>query len=262
MRRFTFAVIALCVSTVSLAAHDLWIHPSSFVPEMGRVVGVRLRIGEDLVGEPLPRDPALIERFVVQDPAGRRDLLGRDGADPAGLLRVTTPGLHVIGYQSRPRPIVLSGEKFTQYLKEEGLDRIVALRAARRQTNALGRESFARSARSLVLAGAASPDQRDRPLGLPLELVAERNPFLLSAGDTLPVRLLFRGVPLSGALVTAINRQHPAAKVSARTDGDGRVQLELAGAGMWLIKTVHMIEAAAGGKSEWESYWASVTLEF
>ena len=59
--------------------------------------------------------------------AGRKPLVGRDGADPAGFLRVATPGLLVIGYHSNPSPVEQTAEKFNQYLKEEGLDAVAAL---------------------------------------------------------------------------------------------------------------------------------------
>jgi uncharacterized GH25 family protein len=261
MRRITLILVALLASTTSLLAHDMWIDPTSFVPDVGKIVGVRLRVGQDLLGDPLPRDPALIDRFVVIDPAGRRDIIGRDGADPAGLLRVSSPGLMVLGYQSLPSAVTLPPEKFNQYLKEEGLEEILALRAARRQTQSEGREAFARCARSLLLAGAASASQHDQPLGFTLELLAERNPYLLAAGDELPLRLTYQTRPLAGALVVAINRRNPSAKVSARSDADGRVRLRLSDSGVWLVKSVHMVSAPAGSKTDWMSYWASLTLE-
>jgi hypothetical protein len=49
-------------------------------------------------------------------------------------------------------------------LKEEGLDAVAALRARRNETGARARELFARCAKSLILAGAATADQADRPL--------------------------------------------------------------------------------------------------
>ncbi len=48
------AVIAL--SRVPLFAHDMWIEPTTFSPEAGQIVGVRLRVGQDLLGDPLPRE--------------------------------------------------------------------------------------------------------------------------------------------------------------------------------------------------------------
>ena len=106
-----------------------------------------------------------------------------------------------------------------------------------------------------------SDQDSDRVLGFTLELVAERNPYALHAGQSLPVRLLYRDKPLAGALVIAVNRRNPSAKLSARSGKDGRATFKLTEPGMWLIKAVHMTPAAAGEQSEWNSYWASLTFE-
>ena len=260
-RRLGFLAVAIALSRASLVAHDMWIDPTTFSPESGQIVGVRLRVGQDLLGDPLPRDPALISQFVVEDEAGRRPLVGRDGADPAGFFRVAMPGLLVIGYRSNPSAVELTSEKFNQYLKEEGLDAVAALRARRNETGAKAREIFSRCAKSLVLSGSATEKQRDRSLGFPLELVAERNPYALRADRDLPVRLTYENRPLAGALVVAINRLNPAEKLSARTDSDGRVRFRLRPGGMWLVKAVHMVPAPAGIDAEWASFWASLTFE-
>ena len=261
MFRLPLAVVAIALSSSLLFAHDMWIEPTIFSPEPGQIVGVRLRVGQDLLGDPLPRDPALVNQFVVEDAAGRKPVYGRDGADPAGFLRVAMPGLLVIGYRSNPSAIELAAEKFNQYVKEEGLDAVAALRARRNETGASALELFSRCAKSLVLSGSPSAAQGDRPLGFTLELVAERNPYALGADEDLPLLLTYENRPLAGALVVAMNRLNPSEKLAARTDDAGRVRFRLRPDGMWLVKAVHMIPAAAGSQAEWASFWASLTFE-
>src|SRR5262249_13059875 len=164
---------------VPLPAHDFWIEPATWTPQPGQILAVRLRVGQDLLGDPVPRDPALVNQFVFADRAGRKPLVGRDGADPAALPRVDAQGLLGIGDFSNPTAVEMGADKFNQYLKEEGLDAIAALRARRKQTADPVRELFSRCAKSLVLAGAPDRAQGDRTLGFPLELVAERNPYAI-----------------------------------------------------------------------------------
>lgn len=263
-RRVTRAlVVAACIffSGVSALAHDLWIEPSAFLADPGKMISVKLRVGVDLLGDPVPRDPALIDRFIAADRTGIKPIIGRDGEDPAGLLRVTSPGLMVLGYASTPSHIVLPADKFNEYLGEEGLEAIAKLRAERNQSEAEARESFSRCAKALISSGPVTAGDADRALGFTLELVAERNPYSLQAGGTLPVQLLYRNKPLAGTLVVAVNRRNPSAKRSARSDKDGRVTFELPDPGMWLIKAVHMTPAPSGAASQWDSYWASLTFE-
>jgi uncharacterized GH25 family protein len=254
------AVAALLGAAPPLFAHDLWIEPTSFSPAPGQLVGVRLRVGMNLAGDPVPRVPGLVNRFVVASTADRRPVLGREGADPAGTVRAVS-GLQVIGYYSNPSWIELPGEIFNPYLKEEGLDSIIALRALRGETGAKARELYSRCAKSLVLSGSPDEAEGDRQLGFPLELVAERNPYALGEDKELPVRLTYENRPLEGALVVAINRVNPAEKFSLRSDREGRVRFRLKSGGMWLVKAVHMVPAPAESGAEWQSYWASLTFE-
>ena len=260
MKKLALALAAIALSGGPLLAHDMWIEPMTFSPEAGEIVGVRLRVGQDFLGDPLPRDPALINQFVVEDGEGRKPVVGRTGADPAGFVRAAMPGVLVIGYRSNPSAVEETAEKFNQYLKEEGLDAVAALRASRGQTGG-AREMFSRCAKSLVLSGSTDKARGDRLLGFTLELVAERNPYTMNAGQDLPVRLTYENRPLAGALVVAINKANPAQKLSARSGKDGRVRFKLPRGGMWLIKAVHMIEAPAGANADWASYWASLTFE-
>lgn len=249
------ALLAGCAS-----AHDMWIEPASFQAAAGQLVPLRLRVGQDLLGDPLPRDPSLIRQFVVEDAAGRRPVPGRTGGDPAGLVAATQPGVMVVGYRSHRSPVEQEAAKFAAYLREEGLETLPAVKAWKPAGGKVA-EVFSRCAKSLIAAGSAAPDApADRTLGFTLELVAGKNPFGMRAGDELPVRLTYEGAPLAGSLVVAINKLHPEARVSARTDRNGRVSLKLGAGGMWLVKAVHMIPAAAGTNAQWESFWASLTF--
>ncbi|MFN7925963.1 MAG: DUF4198 domain-containing protein [Bryobacteraceae bacterium] len=254
----TLACALLAVACLS--AHDMWIEPTDFHPKPGDLIGTKLRVGVDFAGDPIPRNPALVNQFIVEDSSGRRPVIGRPGADPAGLIRVNASGLMVIGYRSNNSSVEQAPDKFAGYLKEEGLEAIAAARP-RKDATAPVRELFSRCAKSLVLSGAPDAAQSDRTLGFTLELTAEKNPYLLRDGEELPVRLTHEGRPLAGALVIAMNQSAPAARVSARTDAEGRARLRISGRGMWMIKAVHLIPPPAGSDADWASLWASLTFQ-
>jgi uncharacterized GH25 family protein len=177
-------------------------------------------------------------------------------------VRIAEPGLLILGYRSNPSPVTLTAAKFNQYLKDEGLDTIASMRAARNQSNNDAKEIFSRCAKSLVLSGPAAESSGDRRLGFTLELMAEKNPYTLAPGQELPLDLTYEGHALAGALVVAMNRSHPEAKITGRTDQNGRVKFRLTEPGAWLIKAVHMIQAPPGSNAEWASFWASLTFQF
>ena len=255
------AALALFFAAAPLFAHDFWIEPSTFHPEVGATVGVALRVGEGFRGDPVPRMPSRIQRFVLVSPSGETPVEGVEGQDPAGVARITAPGVQVVGYRSNTSRVDLDAEKFELYLKEEGLDGIIAERARRGESAKPSREIYSRCAKSLLAGGAGGKTGHDRELGFTLELVPEKNPYASRAGAPFPVRLRYRGEPLAGALVVATNRDAPEKRLSARTDGEGRVSLALGKPGAWLVKAVHMVPAPPDSGADWESLWASLTFE-
>lgn len=244
-------MILLGLLAAPAAAHDFWIEPSSFRPAPGERVAVRLRVGERMQGDPVPRNPERIERFAAVGPQGEAEVVGVAGSDPAGWTSPAGPGLHWIVFDSNHARLEQAGPAFDRYLGEEGLDHI------RRQGDGPVKEVYSRCAKSLLRVGEGS-EGFDRVLGLELELVPEKDPYSLKPGEALPVRLLYRGKPLDGALVMAL--ASPESPVSARTAG-GRASLVLDRPGLWLVKAVHMVPAPEGSGAEWESLWASLTFE-
>lgn len=261
-----FIAAAVVAAVAPISAHDFWIAPSAYRPNVGSLVGLRLLVGQSLLGDPVPREPSAIERFVVSSVSGavngasERPVPGRDGGDPAGIFRVDAPGLLVVGYQSVPRLVELTADKFDQYLGEEGLDAVRSLMASK-PMKSTARELFARCAKAVLLSGPSSAGEGDRALGLPLELIAERNPYTTPRGEAFPFVLKYQGAARPGALVIALSARNPSLKLSARTDRDGRVTFKFPESGPWLVKTVHLIPARPGADADWESFWASSTFE-
>jgi uncharacterized GH25 family protein len=244
-----------------LAAHDFWIQPSTFRPAPGQRVAVHLRVGDEFPGDPVPRMQERIEHFTLIDPAGAAaDLPGVPGTDPAGFALPQKPGRAILVYDSDNASVTLEAEKFEKYLSDQGLEKISELRRKKGQSQAPGREVYSRCSKALLKVGDGPATGFDRAAGLPLELVPERDPYSLAAGGELPVRLLYLGKPLAGALVEARQPGRPG-KIAGRTDARGRVALRLPAGGFWLVRALHMIAAPAGANADWESFWASLTFE-
>jgi uncharacterized GH25 family protein len=267
MTRFSISLItAVVVLFHPASAHDLWIEPSTFRPAPGAFVTATLLVGQKLHGESLPRNSLLVDQFVLKSGGLERTVAGEEGDDPAGSVRIPGPGLYWIGYQSFPYPVDLAATKFEDYLKVEGLERIVLARAKLGMSSAPGHERFYRCAKSLLDVPRTKGQERgasvfNAPLGFTLELVPEKNPYTIPVGGELPVSVSFRGKPIASLLVVAINKDDPEKSVSARSDANGRVKLRLSRSGFWLVKAVHMEAAPQDAGVDWESWWASMTFE-
>jgi len=273
MKRLLLLSIALLLSTAA-SAHEYWLLPDRFVAARGEQIAIEHRVGTGWPGETLPRDPRRVVRFGLVDAKGERPIEGEPGADPAGTVTLRTPGIALAVYRSNPSRISLEPALFESYLRDEGLDAVVAFRAAHGESALPGEEMFSRNAKAMVVASGAAGDAgrpyafttRDaqlwhRPLGLTLEIVAETDPRRLASGAPLIMRLLYRGKPLEGALVKAFAKGSAVAESKARTDARGRATLVLATPGVWLINAVHMVDASAGSGARWESFWSSLVFE-
>lgn len=248
VRRLALAFLT-CATALAARAHDFWIEPSTFRPAVGQMFTVRLRVGQNFDGDPLPRSAQLIESFAVYEVSGPRAINGFENQDPAGYVRLFRPGSAIIGYRSTPYPLELSAEKFNEFLQQEGLDEIRKLRRQRGEDAKPDRERFTRYAKAIV--GESEVGGRGAEvLGYRLEIIPDHDLF----------RVLFEGKPLAGALVKALQRDDPNARLALRTDSAGRVTFPLS-KGVWLIECVAVVPAPAGSGVDWESLWASLTFE-
>jgi uncharacterized GH25 family protein len=237
---------AAVLSTAAIEAHDFWIEPSTFRPSPGETVAIGLRVGEQFAGDPVPRS-SLIERFVVMQDGREEEITGIEGRDPAGWIQARG-GPAIIAYRSKPSFVELPAAQFEAYLRENGLERIIAARKRRGEQATPGREIFSRCAKAILNGTSAAPAK------LRYEIIPE---------SVVPFRgrLLFDGKPLAGALVVATYRDDPRVRLLMRSNPQGRFAFTSPRRGVWLITSVHMIEAPALSKADWESVWASLTLD-
>lgn len=258
-------------------AHEFWLEAPRFRLQPGQTMSVHTFVGADFKGEPWTTKAGKIHRLVRYGPApaDSADLTPAPGFAETDTFRTSfafaQPGTHVVLLQSTSSFIELPADKFTAYLREEGLDYALKLRQEREETGRPGRETYFRCAKTLIQVGAvgatslASDSACRHAYGLPLELVPEQNPYRLAADKALTVRVLRAGQPASGAAVQVWQRQSgglPTTHFTTRANQNGRVLLRLSGPGPYLLATVDMRAAPARLRlrADWQSTWASLTF--
>lgn len=253
----TLAIMTLL--TAPLAAHDFWLaaQPSASSPSVTITAGV---------GEKFPtrtnfrsRDNWLAEWRVIGDrteAAVTKDWR-RDGLVMATDVMLPRPGAYLGVAFVTAQTIEMKGVEFTDYLKEEGLDQIIAARQKAGEAGKTTTERYARYAKVALRTGDGSGDHLTRPAGLKAEFIPSTDPTRLKVGSALTVQLVTDGKPVAQATVSAVNDGVPQ---TTKTDAQGRASFTIDRPGDWLIKTVHMVRLPAGDAAEWESFW--VTLAF
>jgi hypothetical protein len=218
------------------------------------------RLGERFAGEAVARDSRLIEKFVIWGPEGEQEVIGRSGAK-THFARVGGAGLYWIGYRSRRSFNRLEAEPFEAYLREEGLESVIAVREGLGEGARAGLEVYSRCAKALVAVGEDGAEGYDHVFGFPLELVFQESPYALVADGDLTVGLLYDGKPLKDSVLVAVNRSTPERLVRQRTDDRGQAAIRFSERGVWMVTAIHMVRAAAGVEADWESFWASLVFE-
>jgi uncharacterized GH25 family protein len=264
--RALVVLIAVLAAGARLAAHDFWLAAAPWVVAEPRRLVVTANVGEHFPRADSPTTADRIDVWRVIGADGELTMpreFHMEGQSVAAAVTLPAPGSYLGVMTIKAREIEMTGQEFTDYLREEGLDQIISTRKASGQDSAPALERYARYAKLVVRNGGGDGAHLTRPIGLKAEMVPTRDPSSLRPGDSLTVRLLVDGRPVEGALITARPAaRSPGGRIDVRTDAEGRVTLALPESGPWLLRTVHMAKPQEAGSppADWESYW--VTLAF
>lgn len=257
----TIVLVAVTVATAQLSAHDFWLAATTWTPGADGKATITAGVGEKFPTRTnfRSRDNWLAAWRVI-GPSGdipvskefvRNDLV------VATDVTLPSPGAYLGVALVSAQTIEMKGQEFTDYLKEEGLESVIAARQKAGEADKTTKERYARYAKVAIRHGAGAGTHLTRPIGVPAEFVPAVDPTGISAGQSLTVQLLTNGKPVRGATVSAVTE---GAAVRQQTNDEGRATFAIDRAGAWLIKTVHMVRMPPGSEAEWESYW--VTLAF
>jgi uncharacterized GH25 family protein len=260
-RASALAVAALLVAAGSALAHDTWLLPSTLRVPVGREVTLSLTSGMIFPVDDFVILPSRVKRADVQL-AGATTALG-SGRRAARALRYTwTPakeGVAALAVELAPKTLTLAPGLIKEYLDE--IDASPATRStwAQMPSPKRWRESYTKHASTFIRVGNPGADSSwARPTGMGLEIVPERDPTALAAGDTLAVRVLRGGTPLAGFVVGA--RHAGATKATFfPTDANGRARVVLPTSGQWLLAGTDL-RRSTKANLEWESDFTTLTL--
>jgi uncharacterized GH25 family protein len=257
---------ACILGTAPLVAHEFWLQPSTFTPATGQALELTLRVGMDFKGEIRPFTRERVAAFHHLSSEGREYWIQHVHADPAHAptshrLRLEQPGTHVIAVDSTPSLITLDPEKFTAYLKDEGLDAVLHERALAGESGQPGRERYVRTVKTIVRAGGLADPAGYQPVGQRLELLPVAPSLEREGPGLFQVALVFERQPLPGALVRAWHRTgETLTTLETRSDKRGLASFTLPSGGEWMFSVVHMVRLKGVAEADWESIWGNLTV--
>lgn len=238
--------------------------PASFETKADSPINLNLYVGQFFEGEMIPLSLEYVTAFRHVSLRGQEDLTSRlPRASKAGIkMPIVDSGSHLIAIDTHPNRVELSADKFYDYLRDEGLDDIIAMRESTGKSAAPSRERYRRHIKTLISVNSESDDSALARTGQRLEIVPLADPFRKQRGDTLDFRLFFDGKPLADALLKAWHKQDgQTTLIRARSDEAGLVHLTLPFVGTWMLSTVHMLRVTDDPAFDWESFWGNLTFQ-
>ena len=260
-----FAVIFTAfIFSANCFAHEYWFEPETFFPAPNQKTPVHLYVGDGLVKDREERafEPAKTELFKVFSVGDALDLtkIITPQAMPIYEFSAAKKGNYLLAMERNWSYIKLESQKFEDYLREDGIDFIVAEREKRGERAKEGRERYSRFIKSLLSVGDQRDDTYKKNLGLKLEITPLENPYAKKIGDKLRFRVLFDGAPLANRVVFADNRANRDSQ-RLTTDKNGVITVNLNQKGLWLVRLVNMRRCAADcGDADWESFWGALSF--
>ena len=256
MKTMTCALLLTVLGAANLAAHYTYIVPQQFRVASGDTVVIGFHSGDGF-----PDSTSILKRLqepVIHTPQGRLPIgaFKEDGKRLAAAMNVAHTGHIIVTAVNGAAIEDMRPAAFEEYLAEEGLGHIVAARKERGEADKPGKERYTMYAKTILLSGAPG-DGYKTAVGLPLEIVPEKDPYRLQAGEALPIRVLLRGAPAPNLEIRATSVAGKPVVVGT-TDAQGRVTVPVS-KGQWRVHTIHMERGA--GDVDWESLWTTLTFE-
>ena len=259
-------VLTLC-SALTAFAHDTWIISATNFGRVGTPFRLGLTSGEAFPNDDFSIVSTRVARAIVRE-AGVTRALPRPTPSGLRLEYMWTPrsaGVASLGIELRPRTLELERRLIDEYLGEIDASDDIRARWKSMGDKQKWTESYTKHAMTFVRIAPAKSDSAwiadkswTRPLGLALEIVPERDPTALRAGDTLVVRVLRRGVPVPGFSVGAI-REGRSKAIFFHTDAAGRARVIVDADGRWLLNGTSLRPSTTGA-TVWESDFITATV--
>ena len=263
VHRVALLMVVVTLSATFAGAHDFWLVPDAFRIAANSEVVVR---GQTSSAFPTTLSAVTPDRVTEARLVGAADderITALSTRDNSLVLRhrPKTSGQKVVAVAVGWRSVNETAAGFRKYLVGEGAEAALKHydRTGQLPTADIVRR-YAKYGKTLVEVG-DGPRAFDRVIGHPLEFIPLSDPNAAIVGSGLRMRLMFLGQPLAGArlhagLAPSAGKKTP--EVSLTTSADGVVSVPVDAAGLWNVRTIHVVPSPSGAGANWDVHWATL----
>jgi uncharacterized GH25 family protein len=248
------SVILIVSASLALSsfadAHMLWLNAKDYSPSVGEDVYVEIGFGHEFPCDEYIRE-GVTQRFFAVDPDGKEIELTR-------IFRMVykfipqKAGAYKIVMEYKPGFMTITKDHKHLLQTKKGVENV--------QTSF----QYILNAKAVIIVG-----KKDKglvnPAGETLEIIAMKSPADLREGDVLPVKVMFEGKPLAGAMAQALDVDHSSGKEQKwsqpmLTNQNGEALIKLDGKGQWIVKIEHSTPYPDKSEADEYSYRTTLTL--
>jgi len=255
----------LVIAVLSVSAHEYWFEPDSFFLDRGQKTALHLYVGEALIkDEERVFQSSKTVSIQLFGPTGVHDLRSLANEDSSPIMNFASDksGTYLFSLERNWSYITLEAAKFEDYLREDGMEYVIADRRKRGESQKDGHERYARFIKTLLQIGDSHTALIKERVNTRLEIVPLDNPYTKKIGQTMAVQIWFKGRPLAGSTIFADSRDGDKVETQKlTTDKDGKAIVKLNRKGIWLVRLVTMQRCEKNCEgADWESFWGALSF--
>jgi len=270
-QKILLSLVAL-TSLLVLSAHDLFIKIDSFFLKPNSETLIYVYNGtfgksEAILARDRMVDVSLInpgEEIVHPDSS----LWFEENNQTMLKIKTRKEGTGVLGVSTSTRVGNFTPESFISNMKHEGLLNVLEERKNTGEDVNPVRKKYSKHVKAIFQVGDELSEEYKTILGYAIEFVPMTNPYSLTLGDELAMKLLIDGQPVAEEMVYAsyndtFGHANDGSALDAyqmKTDENGMIRVKITDVGHWYFRTVNL-KKSTESDADYISISASLTFE-
>jgi len=267
-RRIGAVTLVMLGAASALGAHDFFLVPGAYPYAAGADVEIMAQSSSRFPTSAGAVALARVAKAVIIGTDGETRITDMSIRETSLVLRArpSGKGQRLVAVDLVPRSARQTPADLIRWLKLEGA--ADAAGHIERGTSLKGLDTVTRTdmkhAKTIINVGTGGPRVFSRPSRQMIEFIPLQDPSTLRAGATFRARLEYKGAALPAIHVHASvpapadTSKKGEPDVELVTDAAGVVSLPVRKTGLWLIRTIHVVETSRGN---WETHWASLVFK-
>jgi hypothetical protein len=251
------------ILAIQIYMPNIWIDAKQFRIKAGEKASVQIFHREKIRDVAYSVKKADLVKATLQSKKAVTDLMPMfTGQGSTIEFSAPDEGTYLVGVRSIPAMIELSADSINAYAKDNDLEDVKYARISKQQLEK-GAKVMASWYAGVLLQAGATPDETFRKgSGYPLEIVPEKNPYGMKAGEKIRFTILWNGKPLFGArVIVRITADNNTGIQHIYSGKDGVIEVPLGSTGTWVVNVAKMVPSR-NPDADWQAYQSSLSFGF